>query len=196
LDALRLRDLALELWAFAERVGWNMSSPITTIKPEDKLPDLPGGLASAPEIADSAEMVADAISKLCGPSADPGGWHFEPAKFGTVVHGVRAQTFRPYYFGDFKPVFLIAASDLLSQEGRRVANCAKPGCSRVFVRRKRGLYCSGACSQKERTATLRRTLGEEKWSKMRHEQYRRQVAREKGKSVAAKVRMRSRKELD
>jgi hypothetical protein len=87
----------------------------------------------------------------------------------------------------------MAAADLLSSEGRHITHCAGPKCGRLFVRRKRGAYCSRACSQKARTARYRAALGEQGWSEKRHAHYVGLVKKQKGEKVAAKVKMRSSK---
>jgi hypothetical protein len=182
-DPSELVDLGAEVCSFAELAGMNMNRDASKA-------------ISVEDLADLTEAVRQGMALLHGPTLDPAGWHFEPSRFGSLNVAIQARTFRRYYFGDWRPVFLMGVLDLLTHEGRRITNCARSECSRLFVRRKRGSYCSGACSQKERTATRRRKVGEKEWSEMRHEQYRRHVAKEKGKSVATKVQRRSRKELE
>jgi hypothetical protein len=177
LDQSALADLAAAIWTFAElgRVGTmtrDASKPV-----------------SASEVADLAQTVSEGIKRLCGPEPDVAGWQFEPAKFGRLHRAVQARTFQNYYFGDFRPVFLMAVADLLREEGRRIKTCAWGQCSRFFVRRKRGAYCSGACSQKARTKRYRDAQGPE-WRKKRHAYYVREVQKLKGRAVAAMVKMR------
>jgi len=90
--------------------------------------------------------------------------------------------------GDARDCFLLAAAQLLSTDGWRIALCANAKCRRPFVRRKRGQYCSRACSQKIRTARYRQR---EEWPEQRHEYYRRQVARTRGPIFVSKVKRRA-----
>jgi hypothetical protein len=160
-DASALAELGAEVWSFAEHSQMYMS--------RDGSKSI-----SADELLDLVEAMGEGIRRLCGPSPDAAGWHFEPAKFGSLHRAVQAQTFRTYYFGDFRPVFLMGAAELLSREGRRIKTCAWPLCSRLFVRRKRGAYCSRACSQKARTKRHRDKRGSQ-WREQRHAYYVRQI---------------------
>lgn len=57
----------------------------------------------------------------------------------------------------FPAMFVLAAMDLLNQEGWRPARCARPECNRRFVRDdKRQNYCNERCSQTVRTRRLRK----------------------------------------
>jgi hypothetical protein len=156
LDVPALAELGAEVWSFAAQgKAGNMTRDAR--KP-----------VSASELADLVETVSEALRKLCGPNPDVAGWHFEPTKFGSLHHAIQARTFRGYYFGDFRPVFVMAVANLLTAEGSRIKNCAQ--CSQLFVRRKRGAYCSTACSQKARTARYRNTQGPQ-WKEKRHAYY-------------------------
>ena len=117
-------------------------------------------------------------------------WHFDLSRFGHLVRAIETRTFRTYYTGGLPAVFVMAVMDLLAAEGRRIAKCALVPCGKLFVRRKRGAYCSPACSQKARTGRLRDAQGPE-WREKRHAYYVRQVEKLRGKAVAKKVKMRS-----
>jgi hypothetical protein len=176
--------LEAEVWAFALFVG--ARGEMTTRDPDS--PPLPS------DIADLAEEVARGMNVLCSPEPHLNtGWVVEPSKFGNWFRRITPD-FRSWYGGNYRPVFLMAASDLLTAEGHRIASCGH--CSQLFVRRKRGAYCSTACSQKARTDRYRAALGEERWREKRHGHYVRLIEQQKGKKVAAKVKMRPRKELD
>ena len=61
-----------------------------------------------------------------------------------------------HYFSDhFPTAFLLAAAEVLEEEGLRVRQCARLGCGRLFTHRKRGLFCSPSCSQKVRDQRFR-----------------------------------------
>ena len=53
------------------------------------------------------------------------------------------------YIGDPGVIFRIAVAKLMETEQQRIRICARPGCGQLFVRHKRGLYCSQRCSQLE-----------------------------------------------
>jgi hypothetical protein len=52
----------------------------------------------------------------------------------------------PIYIGHPKGIFRLAVARLIETEQQRIKVCARPGCGKLFVRRKRGLYCSRQCS--------------------------------------------------
>jgi hypothetical protein len=100
------------------------------------------------------------------------------------------ENFAPSWGGNHLEVFRMAALDVLIAEGRRVAQCSWRPCRKLFVRRKRGAYCSRACSQKARTARYVKAQGRT-WREKRHAYYVSQVEKLKGSAVAKKVKMRS-----
>jgi hypothetical protein len=51
------------------------------------------------------------------------------------------------YMGTPDALFRLTAAKLIEAEGHRIRRCARQGCGRLFVHRKRGLYCSRRCSQ-------------------------------------------------
>ena len=53
------------------------------------------------------------------------------------------------YMGSLEAIFRLAVARLLESDGHRIRHCARPGCSTVFIRRKRALYCGPKCSQLE-----------------------------------------------
>jgi hypothetical protein len=59
---------------------------------------------------------------------------------------------RSRYMGPPEAIFRLAVIRLIEAEGRRITVCARPGCGRLFVRRKRALYCRRQCSQLEQFA--------------------------------------------
>lgn len=56
------------------------------------------------------------------------------------------------YMGSPEAIFRLAVAKLIETDGYRIRRCARPGCDRLFVRRKRALYCSKRCSQLEQFA--------------------------------------------
>jgi hypothetical protein len=56
------------------------------------------------------------------------------------------------YLGSPEAIFRLAVAKLIESDGYRIRRCARPGCGRLFVRRKRALYCGNRCSQLEQFA--------------------------------------------
>ena len=52
--------------------------------------------------------------------------------------------------------FLLGAHRILELEGVRLRECVAQGCRRIFVRQKRGIFCSKTCSQREQTRRFRK----------------------------------------
>ena len=52
----------------------------------------------------------------------------------------------PIYIGQPEGIFRLAVARSIETEQQRIKICARPGCGKLFVRRKRGLYCSRQCS--------------------------------------------------
>ena len=58
----------------------------------------------------------------------------------------------PCYFGSPEAVFNLALAKLIETDGQRIRQCARAACGKLFVRRKRALYCGTHCSQIEQFA--------------------------------------------
>jgi hypothetical protein len=56
------------------------------------------------------------------------------------------------YMGGPEALFRLAIAKLLEVERQRIRVCARSGCGKMFVRRKRALYCGKICSQMEQFA--------------------------------------------
>lgn len=65
--------------------------------------------------------------------------------------------------------FILSAYRVLELEGVRLRECAAPGCRRIFVRQKRGIFCSKKCSQREQIRRYRERHPE--YAKIRQRQY-------------------------
>jgi len=91
------------------------------------------------------------------------------------------------YAGRPQDVFLLAVRDLLSRpEARALKACAAPACGKLFLKRKRGIYCSPRCAK---TARVQRRHGvplEARYER-RHAAYQRALERQKGKAIARRV---------
>ncbi len=100
------------------------------------------------------------------------------------------------YSGPQDACFPAAALDLLEKEGGRLQQCAglrdnaageQEKCLRLFIKHKRRIYCSPACSQKDRTRRYLNRKGTAAISDRRHTYYVRGVKKRKGQSFANKV---------
>jgi hypothetical protein len=60
-----------------------------------------------------------------------------------------------YRSKDGPTAFLLRAKDLVKLEGSRLARCDAKECRRLFVRRKRGLFCGKKCGLRERVRAYR-----------------------------------------
>jgi hypothetical protein len=59
---------------------------------------------------------------------------------------------RSRYMSSPDALFRLAVAKLIETDGHRIRRCARRGCERLFVRRKRALYCGKKCSQLEQFA--------------------------------------------
>lgn len=100
-----------------------------------------------------------------------------------------AGTIESYFSSDhFPTALLLAAADVIQEEGLRVRQCARAECGRLFVKRKRGIYCSNECSQKVRDERFRKNHSAAELKERRHRHYVATVKRRRGPVVASKVR--------
>jgi hypothetical protein len=94
---------------------------------------------------------------------------------------------------DFRAAVLDEVCEAVTELGDRLEICARPGCGKAFVRRKRATHCSNACAQKERTERYMKKLAEKHQTpSARHKRYVASVRRKHGD--ARIVRPRSKKE--
>lgn len=78
--------------------------------------------------------------------------------------------------GEPEELFPQFAADLVAAEGARIAHCERPGCNKLFVRRKRGAYCSRRCSQYVRTKRYRESHASTAGHKTTPSESRREIA--------------------
>jgi hypothetical protein len=133
-----------------------------------------------------AKEVRDGIDQVQGkmwmvPMSDPLGEH--GYVFRCLGPGYRVS----YYVNGLHQAFVLAAMDVLAAEGRRIARCERKPCAKLFVRRKRGKYCSATCRERVK---LERFIegkgGAEGYSAYRHEKYQQRL-REAGRKPKLKV---------
>jgi hypothetical protein len=119
--------LEAEIVAFAERIGQPSAGKSSILSPKEMIELFRDIRASILAIFQGApfEIRIPAVSYM---SADGG---------------------PPIYMGNPEALFRLAVTRLLETERERIEICARPGCDNLFVRRKRGLYCSLRCSQLE-----------------------------------------------
>jgi hypothetical protein len=99
---------------------------------------------------------------------------------GNGIYRALNENFAPSWGGDRREVFRMAALDLLIAEGQRVAQCSYRPCPNLFVRRKRGAYCSKRCSQRARTLRYYEKHPLKERSEKRHAWYVEKVRRKCG----------------
>jgi hypothetical protein len=85
-------------------------------------------------------------------------------------------------WGSPQTVFVHFAAELITAEGMRIERCARPRCNRLFVRRKRGRYCSKRCSQYARTKRYREKRAKSEIERARASQARRQAYEQRVKA--------------
>ncbi len=85
--------------------------------------------------------------------------------------------------GSIPQMFVMKTSEVFLAEAWRLTKCASEGCGRVFVKRKRGEYCSGRCSLRERMRRYRKNLTPKDRYEIRNAQYVKSVARVDSKRV-------------
>jgi hypothetical protein len=84
-----------------------------------------------------------------------------------------------------------AAFDLLRRYGHRVRRCGSPSCSAFYLAGRRQSYCSGRCSQRERTKRYRKK-NPDAVSDMRHAAYAKRQRAKHGSKVKVQRRRRRR----
>jgi hypothetical protein len=87
------------------------------------------------------------------------------------------------FFGslDAAMAFLFKADETVGAEGRRIQECALPECGRLFVKRKRGIFCRVQCLNRDNLRRWREKIGSTKVNAQQRERY-----RKKTKSAAKK----------
>jgi hypothetical protein len=94
------------------------------------------------------------------------------------------------YIAAHRDGFLMKAHELLAAEARRLRQCLRQDCRKVFVANKRQVFCSLGCSQDERTERFLDRHSEQELSERRHARYVAWVKRTKGAAVAKRIRKR------
>ena len=99
---------------------------------------------TANQIAGLAQEIRDVVSALIG-----------GASHDFQIHSVTLMVIpnsKSRYVGPPEAIFRLAVARLIESDGYRIKQCTRPRCGRLFVRRKRALYCSKRCSQIEQFA--------------------------------------------
>jgi len=180
-DPARLTGAELARWngeilGFASAAG--QPQPLFRMKRDARLGSL--GM-TAEEIVEFAQRIRDALVKLIGGEM----WAFANSGLQVDISLTSPKHGPPQrvYSGDMRGILIMAALDALVVESHRLAKCQRPGCERLFVRRKRGSYCSKRCSQRARTLRYLSSISAEKQREQRHAHYVAKVRREKGQAV-------------
>jgi hypothetical protein len=96
---------------------------------------------------------------------------------------------KPYFGGlevvldtkDFVAAFLVTVKEAIEAAGDRLRSCKRESCRKLFVRNKRAIYCSQACSAAEQQRKFRTRTDPGKLSELRHRTYERKRRKEEGK---------------
>jgi len=127
-----------EMMAFAGHYspGWMSDASIAEMTPD--------------EIADLRTITAQGIKDYLDPNGR--GWTTPPLP-PVPINIQRSANGRTHvvYSLNLKTAFISTVAALIGAEGERVQHCPRPGCGRLFVKRKRGLYCSPKCAGLVRT---------------------------------------------
>jgi hypothetical protein len=130
------------------------------------------------EIRREASKLARFAEQAIAGVLSPNGYTFRPAEFGGLVR--RVQRFPvpngpalilAIDVGDLPAHFVMEIAEVIEREGNRIAKCISESCGRLFVRRKRGLYCSLRCSRRERQRQYRKNLTVRERYEIRRTQY-------------------------
>lgn len=160
----------------------------------------PGKVEPADQIVEAMGRVRDCLQML-RPDWDytlsltfPGGGTIS-CYFSVVPKQIRPRwsgAIESYFSSDhFPTAFLLSAADVIKAEGFRVRECARPECGRLFVKKKRGTFCSLQCSQRERDRRFREHHTVEEIRQRRHGLYKREVETKYGSARARHVRPRT-----
>lgn len=119
-------------------------------------------------------------------------WRLPPERLAGHEHIAVAG--RIQYQAPARALFLLACERLLSlPDGQRLKVCDGPGCDRLFIRQKRGAYCSAKCWRIERARRTRVSLTPEELRARRHRYYINRVRKLRGTKVAVHVKERPRR---
>jgi hypothetical protein len=102
------------------------------------------------EIADLRTLTAQALKDFLSP--DGTGWTTPPLPPAplNIQRSANGRTHVVYSL-NLKAAFISTVASLLEAEGERLGYCPRPGCGRIFARRKRGMFCSTKCAGLVRT---------------------------------------------
>jgi hypothetical protein len=164
-----LEQLRFDVWNF----------PVSAVTHDD-----PRAL-SAGAIAKLAGSVSSGIRALL--RSEP--WQL---RVGATTFYLDLKNGRPYrrYIANHGDGFLLEAQELIAAGAKRLRECRRLECRRVFVANRRQIFCSPGCAQEERTDRYLAKHTREELSEQRHARYVKNVRRTKGFAVAKKVRRR------
>jgi len=169
LSEKELQLLRLEIWEFCERTMMR------------------GGLddLSAARLVNLSGEIAYGIRALI--RGEP--WSLRIHEMTLYLH-LKGGRITKRYIAAHRDGLLMKAHELLAAEARRLRQCLRQDCRKVFVANKRQVFCSLGCSQDERTERFLDRHSEQELSERRHARYIAWVKRAKGAAVAKKIRRR------
>jgi hypothetical protein len=147
LDSCSVRFYEIFLFSNGPRGGWDIEA---RLEPEPK--KLVGALAAIRAFLES--IVDTGAGRLqTGPRNNFACTPFDaPTRNSVVIPGRLDYT---YETEELHEALLARAFDVVVAEGNRLARCDAVKCGRLFLRRKRAIFCSGRCALKERQRSWR-----------------------------------------
>ena len=164
-----LERLRFEVWSFPMR--------IMTYGDQNEL--------SLARIAELAARVSHGVLALVKGEA----WQ---SRIGSMTLYLQLEDGRPLsrYRASHVDGFLVEAYELIAAEAKRLRQCQRNECQKVFAANRRQVFCTPRCAQDQRTERFLTKHSDEELSARRHARYVEQIRRTKGDAVAKKVRRR------
>ncbi len=157
---------------------------LATLRAEISALAIGRGSMVGPDSAAEVISLRDDVRRLLTRWSDEGTVELRSSELGDfsryILRSSKGSGSASYYQGRAKAAVLLRCADLIEAEGSRVARCQRIACGRLFVRVKRGAYCSRRCSQRVRSERFR-TTHEAELRAARHDQYREKVRRDQGR---------------
>ncbi len=142
----------------------------------------------SPDVLRKVRKLAVAI---CRSVRERGTWEFPVHSTHRVVTWSGPYAVAAFRTNDWQTAFCLRAAELVAAYSGQLRKCARAECGRLFVAVKRQAYCSSQCSQSARFAKYWNSLSAKKRREKRHQQYVKQVEKERGPGVAEHVRRRA-----
>lgn len=160
-----------------------------SFKPADEvmLSSFVGLYGATPEAKTPPDMLRKLAAEVRVKMIEKGTWEFQLQDTERVVQWSGAYAIGHFKTSDWQTAFRLRAAELVTEYAEQVRKCARAECGRLFVAVKRQAYCSTRCSQSARFARYWKRLPKKERRQKRHQQYVKQVRKERGSAVANQV---------